>query len=83
MQNSCQSVALQSLQASATSGEWSKYNIYMGLFDSARPEKVVAFASAFRGCAGMTAAELDKIEIRNNSPSQQSTCWADVRLLSE
>lgn len=83
VQQSCRGVRIQDLNSSGQSGGWSRYDIYLGLFESTKPTQVVAFASAFKGCGSVVAGALDRIEIRNDRPYVQTYCVDEIKLIGD
>lgn len=83
VQSTCSKVPLQDLSSSQSDGKWSKYNVYLGLYDSQAKDRVVSFADAFTGCGGLDVTQLNKIEFRNDRPNKQRVCVGGARLIAE
>lgn len=79
-QGSCASVSLNQMSASSQQDGFSKFPIYLGLFDKAL-QRVQSFASQFKGCSGNRANEVDTIEFRNDNSYPVELCIDDVKLL--
>lgn len=61
---------------------YSRYLIYLGLFDfGAHQKRVTAFASDFRGCGGNSAGEVKQLYVRNDSGNREFVCIDNVKLL--
>lgn len=79
LQGSCSTIRLTSLTSALDVNGFSKYTVYMGLFDKAL-QKVQAFAADFKGCAGNRAGDIDAIEFKNDQSYPITLCVNDVRL---
>eukprot|EP01023_Acetabularia_acetabulum_P058773 TRINITY_DN698_c0_g2_i1.p1 TRINITY_DN698_c0_g2~~TRINITY_DN698_c0_g2_i1.p1 ORF type:complete len:381 (-),score=77.62 TRINITY_DN698_c0_g2_i1:467-1609(-) len=77
----CTDVKVTELSPSGVSTGYTRYNVYMNLFDQKAPLTVVAFASSFRGCAGMDINSIRRISFVNNQAVEQSLCIDQVQLL--
>lgn len=78
-ETNCRPVKLQDMNKSGEDSGWSRYDLYLGLFD-ATDDRVVAFAEQFRGCGGMSTSQLKRIDIKNDRPFEQQICVDDVKL---
>lgn len=79
VQGSCAPVRLTSLTSSLDLNGFSKFTVYLGLFDKAL-QKVQAFAADFKGCAGNKAGDIDTIEFKNDKSYPINLCVNDVKL---
>lgn len=79
-QGACQDIKLSGLTKSGNSNGYDRYDIYMGLFDTNRPQTVVAFADAFKGCGRNSADDVNSIYIKNTKNQQQQICVDGVKL---
>eukprot|EP01024_Parvocaulis_polyphysoides_P018031 TRINITY_DN17957_c0_g3_i2.p1 TRINITY_DN17957_c0_g3~~TRINITY_DN17957_c0_g3_i2.p1 ORF type:complete len:428 (+),score=50.07 TRINITY_DN17957_c0_g3_i2:166-1284(+) len=77
----CSAVKVSDLAPSGVSTGYTRFNVYMNLFDQQAPLTVVAFASSFRGCANMDINKINRISFINNQPAEQSLCIDEVQLL--
>eukprot|EP01025_Chloroclados_australasicus_P069772 TRINITY_DN989_c3_g1_i2.p1 TRINITY_DN989_c3_g1~~TRINITY_DN989_c3_g1_i2.p1 ORF type:complete len:495 (+),score=65.81 TRINITY_DN989_c3_g1_i2:121-1605(+) len=80
----CDPVNFQSLTASGQSDGFSRFDVYLGLFDSASgiaTDAVIAFASKFNGCGPLDAADMNVITLQNNQEYEQTVCFDEVKLL--
>lgn len=61
---------------------FTKFDIYLGLFDRADEYTVVAFAAEFKGCGGNSAVELNQLMFMNDLPEEsQEVCFDKIRLV--
>ncbi|GMH41450.1 hypothetical protein BSKO_09360 [Bryopsis sp. KO-2023] len=78
----CGMVSLKDLQPAGESNGYSRYTIYLGLFDfGAHHARITAFASEFRGCGGNSAADVQDLFIRNDQGRKQFICVDNVQLI--
>lgn len=81
-QGECGMVGLNDLQSAGENNGYSRYTIYLGLFDfGAHHARVTAFASDFKGCGGNTAVDIQDLYIRNDQREAQFVCIDNVKLI--
>lgn len=79
----CNPVPLSLLTATKQRLGFSKYNIYLGVFENALSDvqTIRAFASKFKGCGGNTPAEVTDITFENNEMESIEFCIDSLKLL--
>lgn len=78
----CGLIKLRDLQSSGESAGFSRYTIYLGLFDfGAHQARVTAFASEFKGCGTNSASEVEDLYVRNDQGFKQFVCIDNVQLI--
>ncbi|GMH38818.1 hypothetical protein BSKO_06716 [Bryopsis sp. KO-2023] len=80
----CASIKLSELSASGgQEAGFSKYTIYLGVFDKALQEVqlVRAFAATFKGCGGNQPAQVNTIQFQNNESIPIDFCVDSVKLI--
>eukprot|EP01026_Neomeris_dumetosa_P000198 TRINITY_DN10047_c0_g1_i8.p1 TRINITY_DN10047_c0_g1~~TRINITY_DN10047_c0_g1_i8.p1 ORF type:complete len:243 (+),score=28.88 TRINITY_DN10047_c0_g1_i8:72-731(+) len=79
----CDPVNLHTLYSSAQDQGYTRYDIFLGLFDNERTNllSVFAFASRFYGCGSMEASTINTITISNNKNYVQDFCIDEMKIL--
>ncbi|GMH39983.1 hypothetical protein BSKO_07887 [Bryopsis sp. KO-2023] len=79
----CRMVKLQDMNKSAVNhDDYTKFDVYLGLFDRQDEHTVVAFAAEFKGCGGNAAEDLTQLMFTNDLPEEtQTICLDNVRLV--
>lgn len=73
---------MKDLRAAEERDGYSRYTIYLGLFDfGAHHARVTAFASDFKGCGKNSAKDVQDLYIRNDRGHKQFVCVDNVMLI--
>eukprot|EP01023_Acetabularia_acetabulum_P064785 TRINITY_DN847_c0_g1_i1.p1 TRINITY_DN847_c0_g1~~TRINITY_DN847_c0_g1_i1.p1 ORF type:complete len:420 (-),score=63.82 TRINITY_DN847_c0_g1_i1:2842-4101(-) len=78
----CSPIRLSDLYTSGSSDGFSRYDIYLGLFDP--PRDIVELTrqpKPFNGCLDYSADQITTVRVRNNRLFDQTVCMDDVKLL--
>lgn len=73
-------MSLAGLNAAGHNNGFAKFPIYLGLFDKAL-QKVQAYASEFKGCAGNRPGEINSIVFKNENSTPTDLCVDGVKIL--
>lgn len=77
----CNALPLENLSTSGSSNGFDRYSVYLKLFETYRPDEVVAFADQFQGCGGNGSDDVDSIIVKNNQWYSQDICIDNVKLI--
>lgn len=79
----CHAVRMQDLQKSGNRSDgYSKFDVFLGLFDRREDHSPVMFSADFKGCGGNTAQEINQLMFRNDLPLQiQEVCLDSIQLV--
>eukprot|EP01023_Acetabularia_acetabulum_P013049 TRINITY_DN161_c0_g2_i1.p2 TRINITY_DN161_c0_g2~~TRINITY_DN161_c0_g2_i1.p2 ORF type:complete len:417 (-),score=64.43 TRINITY_DN161_c0_g2_i1:2905-4155(-) len=78
----CAPIRLSDLYTSGSADGYSRYDIYLGLFDPPRDlDALTRQPKAFNGCLGLSADQVQTVRVRNNRLFQQTVCMDEIKLL--
>eukprot|EP01026_Neomeris_dumetosa_P055859 TRINITY_DN5093_c0_g1_i1.p2 TRINITY_DN5093_c0_g1~~TRINITY_DN5093_c0_g1_i1.p2 ORF type:complete len:481 (-),score=36.76 TRINITY_DN5093_c0_g1_i1:2346-3788(-) len=78
----CAPVRITDLYTSGSMDGFSRYDIYLGLFNTPRDETLLwEKPGLFNGCFGLDAHKITTVQVRNNRLFDQSVCMDEIKLL--
>eukprot|EP01025_Chloroclados_australasicus_P018455 TRINITY_DN196_c0_g1_i5.p1 TRINITY_DN196_c0_g1~~TRINITY_DN196_c0_g1_i5.p1 ORF type:complete len:418 (-),score=51.86 TRINITY_DN196_c0_g1_i5:3505-4758(-) len=78
----CAPIRLTDLYTSGSMDGFSRYDIYLGLFDPPRDSSMLsAKPEVFNGCLGLSSEQITTVRVRNNRLFEQEVCMDDIKLL--
>eukprot|EP01025_Chloroclados_australasicus_P058357 TRINITY_DN731_c0_g4_i1.p1 TRINITY_DN731_c0_g4~~TRINITY_DN731_c0_g4_i1.p1 ORF type:complete len:456 (+),score=31.35 TRINITY_DN731_c0_g4_i1:82-1368(+) len=78
----CAPIRLIDLYTSGSMDGFSRYDIYLGLFNTPRDQSLLwEKPGLFQGCYGFSADQITTVQVRNNRLFEQSVCMDEIKLL--
>eukprot|EP01026_Neomeris_dumetosa_P080369 TRINITY_DN888_c0_g1_i2.p2 TRINITY_DN888_c0_g1~~TRINITY_DN888_c0_g1_i2.p2 ORF type:complete len:445 (-),score=53.72 TRINITY_DN888_c0_g1_i2:1750-3084(-) len=78
----CAPIRLSDLYTSGSMDGFSRYDIYLGLFNTPRDESLLwEKPGLFNGCLGLSADQITTVQVRNTRLFQQIVCMDEIKLL--
>eukprot|EP01024_Parvocaulis_polyphysoides_P066410 TRINITY_DN7801_c0_g1_i1.p1 TRINITY_DN7801_c0_g1~~TRINITY_DN7801_c0_g1_i1.p1 ORF type:complete len:421 (-),score=52.50 TRINITY_DN7801_c0_g1_i1:270-1532(-) len=78
----CAPIRLTDLYTSGSMDGFSRYDIYLGLFNTPRDQSLLwEKPGSFAGCHGHSADQITTVQVRNNRLFEQTVCMDEIKLL--